>query len=257
MLTERPMKNLRRIADVLFIAAVPIFLITTNVRWVINAPVLYSFGFDRYDIPERTGIERDELISAGSQIRDYFNNGEEYLTVSVVRFGTHVPSLYNSRETLHMKDVKFLVRVVYRGQEVTGAYLLAFVAVGIWFGRRQFLRQLGYYGALGGTVTVALVALAGLASVVGFDQVFLAFHEISFTNDLWRLDARTDVLLKMFPQGFFFDATMWVAGSTILEALVLVAASAALMGKERRRSAFDAARRLATGIDRPPATGQA
>ena len=227
------MKILRRIAVVLFVAAVPIFLITTNVRWVINAPFLYSYGFDRYDIPRRTGIERDELISAGSQIREYFNNGEEYLTISVVRFGTQVPSLYNSRETLHMKDVKFLVKGVYRAQEITGAYMIAFMAVGLWVGRRRFLPRLGLYGSLGGAVTVGVVALTGLASIVGFDQVFLAFHEISFTNDLWRLDARTDVLLAMFPQGFFFDATMWVAASTILEALVLVAASAALMGKGR------------------------
>ena len=137
------MHILRRIAVGLFIAAVPVFLIATSVRWVINAPILYSYGFDRYDIPSRTGIERPELISAGRQIRDYFGNGEEYLVVSAVRYGVEVPSLYNSREVLHMKDVKGLVRGVYRAQEVTGVYLLAFAAVGLWLGRRAFLPAAG------------------------------------------------------------------------------------------------------------------
>ncbi len=62
-----------------FIAAVPLLLITINVRWVVNSPVLYSYGFDKYDIPYWTGIERDELLSAGRQIRDYFNNDAEHL----------------------------------------------------------------------------------------------------------------------------------------------------------------------------------
>ena len=243
------MHILRRIAVGLFIAAIPVFLIATSVRWVINAPILYSYGFDRYDIPSRTGIERPDLISAGRQIRDYFNNGEEYLVVSAVRYGVEAPSLYNSREVLHMKDVKLLVRGVYRAQEVTGVYLLAFAAVGLWLRRRAFLPRLGLYAAAGGALTIGLVALAELASVVGFSQVFLLFHQISFTNDLWQLDPRTDVLLMMFPQGFFLDATMWIAGSTILGAVVLVAVSAILMGRERLRSAFGAARRLATGVE--------
>ena len=142
-----------------------------------------------------------------------------------------VPSLYNSREVLHMKDVKLLVRGVYRAQEVTGAYLLAFAAAGLWLGRRAFLPRLGLYAAAGGILTLGLVALAGLASAVGFSQVFLLFHQISFTNDLWQLDPRTDVLLMMFPQGFFLDATMWIAGSTILGAVALMAVSAVLIGQ--------------------------
>ena len=52
----RPLKTL---VAVLFIALVPIFLIAVSVRWVINFPPLYSYGFDQYDIPSRTGIERD------------------------------------------------------------------------------------------------------------------------------------------------------------------------------------------------------
>ena len=49
-----------------------------------------------------------------------------------------------------MKDVKGLVRGVYRAQEVTGVYLLAFAAVGLWLGRRAFLPRLGIYAAAGG-----------------------------------------------------------------------------------------------------------
>ena len=237
------MKALRLIAVALFVAAVPVFLVTSNVRWVINAPLLYRYGFDKYDIPARTGIDRPELLSAARQIRDYFNDGEEYLTVSVVWRGVRVQNLYNSREVVHMKDVKGLVKGVYRIQEASGAYLAIFALVGLALQRRRFLPHLVRYAGLGGIVTVAVLVLVGMASLVGFDRLFLAFHQVSFSNDLWKLDPRTDYLIAMFPEGFFFDATTWIAGSTIAEALLLSAAWAVFLWRRPR-----GARRSSPGL---------
>ena len=229
------MIGLARLAAVaLFVAAVPVFLIASNVRWVINAPLLYSYGFDRYDIPARTGIERGELLSAAEQIRSYFNNSEEFLVVSVRVNGVRVRNLYNDREVLHMRDVKGLVRGMYRIQEVTGIYLGAFILIGLLAWRRQFTSRLLRYAAYGGALTLALVVVVGLASLVGFDRLFLAFHLVSFSNDLWQLDPRTDYLLMMFPAGFFFDATMWIAGATVAQALLLTVPQAVLAWRGRR-----------------------
>ena len=70
LLTEsalaRAQTTLRLAAVGLFVVVIPLFLISTNVRLIVNWPSLYSNGFDKYDIPSRTGIERSELISAGA-----------------------------------------------------------------------------------------------------------------------------------------------------------------------------------------------
>lgn len=237
------MKILRLVAIGVFVAAVPVFLVASNVRWVVNAPLLYSYGFDRHRISARTGIERDQLLSVARQIRDYFSNGEEFISIRAVVRGVRVENLFNSREVLHMRDVKGLVRGVYRIQEIAGAYLAAFVVIGLMAWRRGFLPYLARYIAWGGGATLGLVALVGLASLVGFDRLFLAFHLVSFSNDLWQLDPRTDYLIAMFPQGFFFDATMWIAGATVVEGALLSAVPLALLWRRRRRSG-----RLAGGI---------
>ena len=203
-----------------FIVMVPVFLVATNVRIVINAPILYSYGFDAYDISSVTGISVDELLSAGRQIRDYFNNGEEFLEVRVTQGGV-LKGLYTEREVLHMKDVKRLVQGVYTVQWLAGLYLVGFAAGGICVFRRSFLSPLVQYLAKGGVVTFGLVVVVGLGVLLGFDRLFLAFHLISFSNDLWQLDPSRHHLIAMFPQGFFFDATMWIAGATIVEALLL------------------------------------
>lgn len=224
----RPLKTL---VAVLFIALVPIFLIAFSVRWVINFPPLYSYGFDQYDIPMRTGIERAELISAGKQIRDYFNNDEEYLAVRAAVRGVLYQNIYNEREVLHMKDVKVLVKGVYRVSELTGLYLAVVVVAGLAIWGRRFLPSVAALVAWGGWTTVALLVVVGLAMTVGFDRLFLAFHLISFTNDLWQLDPRRDYLIAMFPEVFFFTATVLIIISVTFLSVCLMIASWVLRKK--------------------------
>ncbi len=214
----------RIIAAALFVALIPLLLITSSVRFVINLPALYSYGFDKYGIAEYTRIERDDLISAGAQIRDYFNNDEENLIIRTFVGGVLVESLYNEREIHHMRDVKVLVRGVYLVQMLVGLYIAGYIAVGFGLRRSSFWQTLGRNASLGGKLTLALVVIVALLALIGFDRLFLLFHLISFSNDFWILDPRRDYLIAMFPQGFFFDATMLIASCTIASAAVLAAA---------------------------------
>lgn len=213
------------LAYTVFVAAIPLFLIATNVRALVNAPLLYRSGFDQYHIAAATGIEREELLSAGKQIRDYFNNEERWLD-AVVRVGDDTYSLYNEREILHMWDVKVLVRTVYNVQVAAGLLILLIIPTGLALAPRTFLRTLFRLTAWGGAVTLAIVCLAGILSTTGFGQTFRIFHEIAFTNDLWILDPTHDFLLKMFPEGFFFDATMVLVAVTVVQSLWLLYAAA-------------------------------
>ena len=210
-------------AAALFTALVPLLLITSSVRFVINLPALYSYGFDKYEIAEYTRIDRADLIAAGKRIRDYFNNDEENLIIRTYVGGVLAESLYNEREIHHMRDVKDLVRGVYLVQMLILLYMAAYIAVGFWLRRADFWETLGRDVSRGGKLTLALVVVVGLLALVAFNQLFLLFHLISFSNDFWMLDPRRDYLIAMFPQGFFFDATMFIAFCTIAAAAVLVA----------------------------------
>lgn len=207
---------------VLFVVAVPIFLITTNVRWIINSPLVYELGFDRHDISLNTGIQRNELISAGHQIRDYFNNDEEIIQVQIEIKGIKVKNLFNEREILHMRDVKNLIKGVYRLQEITGIYLIFSVTLCIFLNGSTTASVFSRHLALGGWFTLFLIGISATALVVGFDRLFIIFHLISFDNDLWILDPQKDYLIAMFPQGFFYETTMSIAGLTVIEALLLI-----------------------------------
>ena len=80
-----------------------------------------------------------------------------------------------------------------------------------------------------------IVVGVGLFALVGFDTLFLKFHQLSFANDFWQLDPRTDFLVILFPQDFWFDATMWAALRAIAATLIISALSGGYLVYLRKR----------------------
>ena len=70
-------------------------------------------------------------------------------------------------------------------------------------------------------VTLGLMLLLGLSTMLNFDQLFLQFHLLSFTNDFWLLDPSRDYLIMLFPGGFWYDAMLCIAAATAVGAVLL------------------------------------
>lgn len=209
------------VAVILAVVAVPILLATSSLRFAINAGGLYEYGFDRYDISLRTGIPREELSRIGVEIRDYFNDDNELIYIDAEIYGGVQP-LFTEREIIHMKDVKGLIHGVYMWQWITLGYLAASLAAYAWLRRKDALAGVVRMGFWGGVATLLIIGALGLGSVVGFEALFLKFHQLSFANDFWKLNPRIHNLVAMFPEPFFRDATLFVALMAIGQALLLV-----------------------------------
>jgi len=219
----------------LFIVAVPLFLTTACVTWAFNSPGLYNDGFEKYSVSRITGITNSDLRRVGADIRSYINSSDEPMDIQTSIFAVE-QDLFNAKEIAHMKDVKTLVRGVYVLALVSAAYLLAMILVGFIRQGRLFTPPLAKRLAGGGGLTLAMLALFGTVAAFGFDSLFVKFHEISFANDFWQLDPRTDYLVRIFPDNFWFDATMWVAVRAIVGALVITVASSSYLVYRRYSS---------------------
>ena len=230
------MRVLEGIAIAVFILAVPLVLMTSAVRLTINAPLLYSYGFAMNEIPRATGIEEKELTSAARQIRDYFNDDNQFLNLRVSVSGI-VRTLYNDREIRHMEDVKRLVRGVYGVQIIAILYLIGFGAISLATAPSRYPRELFRLLRWGSGFTLLVVILAGIASFSNFNQVFYSFHIISFDNDLWQLDPTRDYLIAMFPQQFFFVATIAIALGVIIAATAVFSIASLSLSKGGRTEA--------------------
>ena len=59
------------------------------------------------------------------------------------------------------------------------------------------------------------------ATLLSFDRLWTRFHLVAFSNDLWMLDPARDRLIQLFPPEFWLDATLLLAGMTLLEAILI------------------------------------
>lgn len=117
-------------------------------------------------------------------------------------YGAMQPA-FNAKELAHLEDCHRLFALLRKVRArlipwtvlliVGGAYLLA--------DRRRARRA-----ALLSPV-IPLIPLGAFAAwaIVDFDGAFTCFHRVLFTNDLWLLDPRTDLLIRICPEAMFMD----------------------------------------------------
>ncbi len=247
MPSRQPVTIILTVARALAIPAVLLFLVAGSVTWAVNDPGLYRNGFQRYNTAQRSGIADPDLIAIGAELRRYFNTSAEPLAVRAPIYGIE-REVFNQREIAHMYDVKRLVCGTYWVAVGSTLWILGAVAILIATDRRTWPVRAARLTVWGGSITLMAVFLVGLAAVASFEQLFLLFHRLSFANDLWMLDPRTDYLLILFPAGFWFDATMRVALTSVLGAVLLLSAGIAGLSYSR----WSTNRRRDTGSDPSP-----
>lgn len=203
------MKMLDIVTRWVFMLCLPVLFFSASIAICFNSLWLYKYGFNKYDISQTTGIESAELDKAARELIGYFNSGEEYIKLTIVKDGKPLV-LFNQREVAHLKDVKGLVWLDYRILLLTLFYALGYV-VFYFLWRKGKYRQRLVWRVIGGSgTTLLLILVLGIASALNFDQLFWQFHLLSFANDFWQLDPAHDYLIMLFPGGFWFDVALFM-----------------------------------------------
>lgn len=202
----------------LLILCLPVLLLTASMSGAINSPWLYQYGFDKYGVSQTTGLAPSELDRAAAGLIDYFNSGDETISLTVMKDGKPL-TLFNEREVAHLRDFKGLVWLAYRLWLGTLVYALVYAGLSLFFWKDR--QRLAWGLAGGGGLTLVLMLAVGLGILLNFDQLFLQLHFIVYTNDLWMLDPTRDYLIMLFPQGFWYDVFILLALATAVGAVIL------------------------------------
>ncbi len=205
-------------ARILAVFCLPLFLFTAVVALAFNSLPLYEYGFRKYEVSAMTGIELTELRRGAEELVAYFNSGEDYLDIRVEKDGEEI-DLYTEEESIHMYDVKGLLRLDYMVLLGTGLFLV--LTSGLWLVMKHNRRSLVRDYFFGSNLTLALLLAAGLAFLLDFDEMFYRFHLLAFSNDHW---SARGYMLQMFPDGFWSDVVLYcvlaIAGAALAVGLV-------------------------------------
>jgi integral membrane protein (TIGR01906 family) len=222
----------RAIATLLFIIALPVALVTTNIRFMANEPRVYRYAIDNFDAVATTGLPRAELIRAGAEIRAYFNNSQEALLIEVMDNGREV-SLFNARETHHMRDVKARFQAMNKVQELSVAYVLTYVVLVVLWAREVSPRALAVQVAASCALCLAVLGAIGAVGMAGFEGAWEDFHRLIFSNDFWLLNPSQDRLIQMFPPAFWESIVFLVGILVVAQAALLLLAAGLYLGASR------------------------
>lgn len=217
------MKKLHHILAVAAMFLLVLALLITSFQIAIYGDPDYAFyerEYEKYDVTDSLGMEMEDVMDVTEKMMDYLIGERPELSV-ITEVEGQTQDFFNEQDRLHMADVKnlFLGGLSLRWWLLGGAAVLIILLV-ILKGDWKRILPKAYFIALG--IFLALTVVLGLLIASDFTKYFTIFHEIFFTNDLWLFDPATDYMIRMLPEGFFYDMVMRIGGVFIGSLLILL-----------------------------------
>lgn len=164
---------------------------------------VYRQEYEKYDVLSDLDMSMDDAMDVTRQMMAYLRGEGDTLSVITTVDGRE-QDFFNEQDRFHMGEVRDLF---IGGLNIrTGALVIAVLCILLLILTKADLKKTvpaGYQAAL--AVTAAALLFLGIACAVDFNTVFVKFHHIFFDNDLWIFDPAEDYMIRMLPEGLFFD----------------------------------------------------
>ncbi|HEM61930.1 MAG TPA: TIGR01906 family membrane protein [Chloroflexi bacterium] len=225
----RAKRVLSKACATVLIVCLPLFLALTSLLPLIT-PLFLRIQYARPDVPPSSRFSPEERLAFAAAAAHYLISTEDIDYLGDLRTQDGQP-LFNERELTHMVDVKVLLAKALRLDLFLGTLMAA--SLGLLLGVRE-LRDMAPVYLFAAALVAPSLALASLVIVpLQFQWFFVKFHHLFFEGESW-LFPRTDTLIQLFPEQFWFNALQtWL--------LLVIATSSALAAGSylwmRRRSA--------------------
>lgn len=216
------MKGLRWIAGGAASVAAVVILLISGFQAAMYADFgVYEREYTKYQVLRELDMEMEDAMYVTREMMAYLKGDRARLSVVTTVEGTE-QDFFNEQDRLHMDDVQGLFLgglALRRGAFAVLAAALVFLAAAC---RKEMWRTLArsFQAVLG--ILAALILFLGIAMARNFNAVFTKFHEIFFDNDLWIFDPAEDYMIRMLPEGLFFDMVIRIGGTFLAGLAVLL-----------------------------------
>jgi integral membrane protein (TIGR01906 family) len=205
---------LRWLVSLAFILLLPLLLISISLRALVTDRDLMVRGFQDNQVARTTGLDEPQLERIADAFVAYFQAPPGQIQMPVTVNGQTRP-LFNQREVEHMQDVQVLIQWFLRMGLVAAAVVVVRVVLAIAIDRSPGPLGSELLWSMG--LMIGVVVIIGILSLIDFDALWTRFHQVAFRNDLWQLDPTRDYLIMLFPEPFWFTATIRLAATIALE----------------------------------------
>lgn len=210
------MKNKQRIQTITAVLAMVLLilaLLLTSFQIAIYGDPDYRFyekEYEKYQVADSLHMEMTDIMDVTDKMMAYLIGKREELSV-ITRVDGREQDFFNEQDRFHMGEVKdlFLGGLRIRNY-LLAAVVLLLLLLTLWKAEMGEILPRAYFLSLG--VFGALTVILGALFASDFNKYFTIFHEIFFDNDLWMFDPAEDYMIRMLPEGFFFDFVIRIGG---------------------------------------------
>lgn len=197
-------KKLHWVAGVVLGFAVITALLITSFEIAMYSDFsIYQKEYEKYDVLSELDMTMEDAMYVTQEMMAYLRGDRETLSVVTTVEGRE-QDFFNEQDRFHMGEVRDLF---IGGMNIrTGACIAGVLCLVFLLATKAHIRKIvprSYQAALG--ISAAAAAAIGVAAVIDFNALFVQFHHIFFDNDLWIFDPTTDYMIRMLPEGLFYD----------------------------------------------------
>lgn len=206
-------RYIRKLLTLIIATLLVLISLSTAIRYGVTEEGFYDKTFEKLDSRSKVSLNEKDFEAVKDLIIDYVDLKTKDFSVMVTLDGKSV-DFFNDKERSHMEDVGKLFVLNRNVQMGAMALVLLIYAFGKYAlkQRRLFIDGL----ILSGVVMLVFIAILGIAATQDFTGVFIKFHELFFSNELWLLDPATDRMIVLLEEGFFSAMALRIGVYTVL-----------------------------------------
>ena len=230
------MKQTQEISAVIMMFLLIGVLLLTSFQVAIYGDSQYRFyerEYKKYQVADSLNMTMDNIMDVTDQMMAYLIGKKAELSV-ITDVDGETQDFFNEQDRFHMGEVKDLF---LGGLKIRNIMLVAVLLILILLAARKAdlikLLPRAYFVTLG--ITGVITIVLGVLFASDFDKYFRIFHEIFFDNDQWMFDPATDYMIRMLPEGFFYDFVFRIGGFFVGSLAVLGVVSAVCIFIEKRK----------------------
>lgn len=230
------MKQTQKISAVIMMFLLIGVLLLTSFQVAIYGDSQYRFyerEYKKYQVADSLNMTMDNIMDVTDQMMAYLIGNKAELSV-ITDVDGEIQDFFNEQDRFHMGEVKDLFLGGLKIRNIMlGAVLLILILLAAQKAELIKLLPRAYFVTLGITGVITIV-LGGLFAS-DFDKYFRIFHEMFFDNDQWMFDPATDYMIRMLPEGFFYDFVFRIGGFFVGSLAVLGGVSAVCIFMEKHK----------------------
>lgn len=220
----------KKLTQVILFITLPIAFLLVSFSYSVLDNNYFDMKFKENNIEQATGIEHKNLLKISEEILKYLKDERKDLIIYEEVNGQK-EQIFEDRELQHMKDVKKLFNYGFLIRNISIIMLIISISYLLIKDKIVLLKTIRASSIMG----LVLIGILGIIMIFNFDKAFTIFHKILFTNDLWILNPKTDIMIQMLPLNFFIDLGFKIVKIFII-ALLLIMLISNIILKQLKKS---------------------